>query len=229
MKFLAFLAMGLVSVSAVSSLHAGGIGGPFNSYSPLQSGIDGVYQATARGKNLTGIITFTYSGGIPTVGGSANSWIFFVEGQIVRGQTSAAIDENKVAGVLDAGVVEGQMDSNGEITLPLILLNTGTASAGYFDGSIDLKSVNARFSGEGLITPSPGTTNQIIAISQPEATLSNGIAVGAINITNVTYTNIGGTIPPTPFKFSGYRLTTLAPGANTTNATNAQDSFVAPQ
>lgn len=222
MKFLTLLAMGLVSASSV---YAGGIGGPFNSYSPLQSGIDGVYQATARGKNLTGIISFTYSGGMPTVGGTANSWVFFVEGQIVRGQTTASIDEDKVAGVLDSGTLDTQSDSDGNISLPAILLNTGTSSAGFFDGSIDLKSVNARFSGEGLITPSPGTTNQIIAISQPQSSVSNVSFTGTISITNVVYTNLGGTVPPTSFKFSGYRLTTLAPGVNTNTNSQGSGSF----
>lgn len=223
MKFLTFLALGFASAS---SIYAGGMGGPFTSYSPLQSGIDGVYQATARGTNLTGIISFAYNNGVPVTGGGNNRWVFFINGQIVRGQTSAAIDDDKIAGILDTGAIDSQTDESGNPTLPMIIMNAGSSSSGYFDGKIDLKSVNARFSGKGLITPSPGMTNQITIISENTITEGSGasrITTTGIGVTNATYTNLPGTTPETEFKFSGYRLTTLgsATGASTNSGSDS--------
>ena len=39
---------------------------PFTNGSPLVSGVDGFYQATARGRNLTGVFRFTYANGVQT-------------------------------------------------------------------------------------------------------------------------------------------------------------------
>jgi hypothetical protein len=107
----------LILIVASEYLHASAGPPPFTNGSPLVSGVDGSYQATARGKNLTGVFRFTYSGGrqtsspqLPT-GNSVgslltdpyNDYVFFVEGRVYRGLVQANINVNSVAGVLDNG------------------------------------------------------------------------------------------------------------------------------
>jgi hypothetical protein len=114
MKILAAL---LVLVLASQYLHASAGSPPFKNGSPLVSGVDGKYQATARGKNLTGVFRFTYANGSQTsspqlpTGNSVpdlltdpyNDYVFFVEGQVYRGLVQANINVGSVAGVLDNG------------------------------------------------------------------------------------------------------------------------------
>jgi hypothetical protein len=114
MKFPAAL---LILIVASEYLHASAGPPPFTNGSPLISGVDGSYQATARGKNLTGVFRFTYSGGrqtsnpqLPTGNTVAslltdpyNDYVFFVEGLVFRGLVQANINVNSVAGVLDNG------------------------------------------------------------------------------------------------------------------------------
>ena len=114
MKILAAL---LVLVLASQYLHASAGSPPFTNGSPLVSGVDGKYQATARGKNLTGVFRFTYANGSQTsspqlpTGNSVpdlltdpyNDYVFFVRGQVYRGLVQANINVGSVAGVLDNG------------------------------------------------------------------------------------------------------------------------------
>jgi hypothetical protein len=114
MKILAAL---LVLILASQYLHASAGSPPFTNGSPLVSGVDGKYQATARGKNLTGVFRFTYANGSQTsspqlpTGNSVpdlltdpyNDYVFFVEGQVYRGLVQANINVGSVAGVLDNG------------------------------------------------------------------------------------------------------------------------------
>ncbi|HEY8903333.1 MAG TPA: hypothetical protein VIM48_06480, partial [Chthoniobacterales bacterium] len=66
-------------LASIGATHAGSFGGPppFTDQSPLQSGIDGSYQATARGTNLTGVIRFAYSNGVQSSQATANQYQFF--------------------------------------------------------------------------------------------------------------------------------------------------------
>jgi hypothetical protein len=107
----------LILIVASEYLHASAGPPPFTNGSPLVSGVDGSYQATARGRNLTGVFRFTYSGGrqtsnprLPTGNSVAslltdpyNDYVFFVEGVVFRGLVQANINVNSVAGVLDNG------------------------------------------------------------------------------------------------------------------------------
>ena len=83
---------------------------------PLVSGVDGSYQATARGRNLTGVFRFNYAAGrqtsnpqLPTgtvaslLTDPYNDYVFFVEGRVYRGLVQANINVDSVAGVLDNG------------------------------------------------------------------------------------------------------------------------------
>ena len=56
----------LVLLLGVVHVHASAGPPPFTNGSPLVSGVDGSYQATARGRNLTGVFRFTYANGVQT-------------------------------------------------------------------------------------------------------------------------------------------------------------------
>jgi hypothetical protein len=56
----------LILIAFVAYVQASAGPPPFTNGSPLVSGVDGSYQATARGKNLTGVFRFTYANGVQT-------------------------------------------------------------------------------------------------------------------------------------------------------------------
>ncbi len=150
----------------VNFAQAGGFGGapPFTNGSPLVSGVDGSYQATARGNNLVGTFRFTYSGGrqtsspdLSTIGvltDPYNDYIFFVDGLAYRGLVQANINGSQLGGVLD----------NGNANVPNGVSASGTGVfaiqtflAGYFNGSIDTGSAGYAFKGNGSVTMSTYT------------------------------------------------------------------------
>ncbi|MEI6705229.1 MAG: hypothetical protein WCL71_17125, partial [Deltaproteobacteria bacterium] len=206
-RSIAFL---LLAFSA-ATVHAGSFGGPtpFSNGSPLQSGTDGVYQAVASATNLTGLFTWTIQNGVQTTGKTNNSWIFFIDGLLLTGTTSANISEDKVAGILDAGFSNGIAQSaNGTLTLPYVFVVPGNAGAGEFNGKINLKSSIASFSGEGVLTGTPERTDQIIYIRP----MGNNTFFFVDNSTwspvSVTPVHIPGSLLQTQkFKFRGSRLT----------------------
>src|SRR5262245_57401064 len=114
MKILAPLLV-LIAVSVHVQASAGAR--PFTDGSPLVSGVDGNYQATARAKNLLGVFRFTYANGtqtsnpqLPTGNSVAslltdpyNDYVFFVECVVYRGLVQANINVFRVAGVFDNG------------------------------------------------------------------------------------------------------------------------------
>lgn len=155
MKYLLCLSGLLVSAAFAQ---AGGFGGPppFTNGSPLISGVDGSYQASARGSNLSGVFRFTYSGGRqtsdPQIGGVPglmtdpyNDYVFFVEGIVYRGLVQANINESNLAGVFD----------NGAANIPNYEGGTGsgilTFLSGFFEGTIDLDAPDAYFKGDGEV------------------------------------------------------------------------------
>ena len=76
MKFLASL---LLLICSVATMLAGAVPRPFTDGSPLVSGVDGNYQATARAKNLLGVFCFTCANGAQTSNpqlptGNSNFW-----------------------------------------------------------------------------------------------------------------------------------------------------------
>ncbi len=203
--------LALLATFAAVSAHAGSFGGPapFSNGSSLVTGVDGSYQASTRGTNVSGIIRFQYSSGVQTSSTTANDWIFFINGQVQRGSTVANINNNKVDGVLDSVTAASTTNSNGSLTLPIIFISANSEASGYFRGKM---SGNGDFSGSGELQASPASTSQITAISQD----TNGTIV----LTNATYTNAAGTLSNTPFKFRGVRATsTSGTSTNTTNST----------
>lgn len=158
----------LALVATVGFAQAGGFGGPppFTNGSPLIQGVDGSYQATARGTNLTGVFRFTYDGGrqtsaplLPTgetvsnlLTDPYNDYVFFVEGFTYRGLVQANINTSQISGVFD----------NGSANVPVWGSNAGglgifTFMAGFFEGKMDQQSPYAAFSGDGEVTVTNGT------------------------------------------------------------------------
>ena len=141
MKPIALLLLAFTAATA----QAGSFGGPppFTNGSPLESGVTGTYQASARGNGISGIIRFSYADdGSPSTAG-LNDYVFFVAGTLVTGSTEAAIMTNKITGILLAPSVPtvpptmGYFDSLG----------------GSFRANIDTKSPTYNFKGSGnLIT-----------------------------------------------------------------------------
>ena len=141
----------------------------FRNGSPLVSGVDGTYQATARASNITGIFRFAYSGGSQTATQRQNNWIFFREGQIIRGDVEASIDDSSLTGILaPPQAVSGSTNTNS--TFPLIFTSSDSASVGTFNGKLNLKSPTGAFSGEGVFQSAATeiTTYTIVTTNQPQ-------------------------------------------------------------
>lgn len=158
----------LCALGSLASVQAGGFGGPapFQNGSPLLSGTDGVYQAVASAKNVTGLIGFSILNGYQTSTSAQNTWIMFVDGQVLSGQTSANISGGKVTGVLDTNV-SGSFPTNddGTVDLPIAFVVPGNAGAGEFRANIDLQDPVAAFNGTGTLSGTPSRTDQIVLVS----------------------------------------------------------------
>jgi hypothetical protein len=131
-------AVSLIAIAAtLSSLHAGSFGGPrpFTNGSPLISGVDGSYQANARGTNTTGVIRFAYSGGNQTSSATANSYVIFSEGFIFSGSVAANITGSTITGALEYAA-QNTFDVTG---------------SGYFNAKIDPQSPVYSFKGTGFL------------------------------------------------------------------------------
>lgn len=158
----------LAVFATIGFAQAGGFGGPppFTNGSPLIQGVDGSYQATARGTNLTGVFRFTYANGrqtsspeLPTgdsvenlITDPYNDYVFFVEGMTYRGLVQANINTSQIAGVFD----------NGSANVPVWGEDTGGLGifsfiAGFFTGSMDQQSPYAAFSGTGQVQVTNGS------------------------------------------------------------------------
>jgi hypothetical protein len=204
--------------------YAGNFGpAPFRNGSPLVTGVDGTYQATARSQNVTGIFRFAYSGGIQTANTRQNSWIFFVNGQVIRGAVEAALDDSSLTGTLDSALSSGSTDSNGQVTLPIYIFSGANSGSGSFQGNLNLKSPNGAFSGTGELRPTPPSTNQLTSIFQEVIVGTNSVRLGPIQSTNITYTNAGGTMAPVNFKFRGVRTSTSTSGAASTSTNSTSN------
>lgn len=201
---------------------AGSFGGPppFTDLSPLQSGIDGSYQATARGRNLTGIIRFAYQNGVQSPIASANNYVFFVNGVVTSGSTTAAINGKELAGVLGGQDFTVPTNDEGTVELPAVFVVRGNRASGQFKGQIDLNDRMSYFSGSGEIIGAGEETITFIGINEPQG----AIVTEGITITNVPVIIPGseglvtpGTtnpalVPGASFKFEGVRTSFTAQG-----------------
>jgi len=221
MKYLLLLVSSLALLPLAAN--AGNAFGPapFRNGSPLVSGVDGTYQATARAENVTGIFRFAYSGGSQTANSRQNSWIFFVNGEIYRGNVEASLDDSSLAGILDSAISSASTNSDGSIQLPYVYINQNDNAAGTFSGKLELKSPSGAFSGKGIIQGLPGSTNQIIGVSQLdslELNFSGTTPAGSIYVNTTSVTNAGSPLLSTEFKFRGVRTSTSASTSTGTTA-----------
>jgi hypothetical protein len=207
----------LVLLALALPANAGNMFGPppFRNGSPLVSGVDGAYQATARAENVTGIFRFAYSGGSQTANPRQNSWIFFVGGQVFRGNVQANINESSIDGILDSEISSATTNNDGSVTLPYVYINRDENAAGTFSGKLQLKSPSGAFDGQGVFQGLPGSTNQIIGISLTTeespviiSGIPNVVPAGAIYVTNAAITNQASQLSPTRFRFRGVRTST---------------------
>lgn len=165
MKYLAFLS---VLVIGLANSQAGGFGGPppFTNGSPLLSGVDGTYQASVRGNNMSGVIKFTYSSGVQTTSTAGNTWMIFFEGQVYMGTTNVAINNGNLAGVLDTSFdTPVTITNSSQSTTSAGTVSSSTSvqamsnPSGFFNGSIDNNSPNGAFRGKGELSYVERTTS----------------------------------------------------------------------
>jgi hypothetical protein len=218
-----FFLLSISFVLAVFDSYAGNFGpAPFRKGSPLVSGNDGTYQATARAENVTGLFRFAYSGGSQTSFPAQNSWIFFINGQIQKGTVVANLQDSSLKGIFDSSSTSTS-SSNGTISLPYIIINQNNNSSGTFSGKLQEKSPNGAFNGEGVIQGLQNTLGEVFIIA--EQSVSTGAGATARTSTSITATTTpyiltGGNISQTSFKFRGVRTsTTSTPTAAPTPAT----------
>jgi hypothetical protein len=171
MKTLAAFLVLLLAVQISARASAGPP--PFTNGSPLVSGVDGMYQATARGKNLTGVFRFTYANGsqtsnpqLPTgdevpnlLTDPYNDYVFFVEGLVYRGLVQANINTSSIAGVLDNGSANVAVFGGESAGLGVTAFTSG-----FFNGCMDQNSPFACFHGKGEVT----VNQQIDVVVQPQ-------------------------------------------------------------
>jgi hypothetical protein len=206
----------LILVASINFANASAGPPPFTNQSPLTTGTDGTYQAVASGVNLTGVFSFVIRGGLQTSDQSTtiNSWVFFVDGNIVQGPVIAAISQSKVVGILSGGTTQ-RLPTGTNLTLPTAFIVPGDTASGEFSGNILLNSPEGIFGGEGNLQGTPQRVDQLVVISEPTASVvSQGVVVPGVTNT-VTVTNI--TIPESTvigggreveFDFQGTRVST---------------------
>lgn len=157
----------LLLAFAAATAHAGSFGGPppFTNGSPLTTGVNGSYQASARGSNLSGVITFKYSAGVQTAVSTENRWVIFYQGQVFTGTTDAAINDGSIAGVLETATT-GPVDrtttwsSTTATTIPAASADRSTSStlasisnpAGFFSATLNNNSPTGTFKGTGVLS-----------------------------------------------------------------------------
>jgi hypothetical protein len=197
------------------SVFAGGFGGPapFQNDSPLRSGIDGIYQASASGQNLTGIISFALESGIQTSNQRENSWIMFSQGSIFRGGTAVNVVDTNITGILDAGGASIPATDDGSLTLPIVFVAPSDRASGEFTGNIQLRSPTGKFSGKGTLYPTPAENIEIVGISED--------VLGNISIVSQNVALSAGSASELSFRFNGVRKTTVT---GVTAAGNSQQS-----
>jgi len=212
-----------VIVSA-ASVNAGSFGGPppFTNGSPLPTGTDGKYQAVATGTNLTGLFSFEISGGTQTSTAANNSWVYFVDGNVLTGGTQANISQGKVTGVLDPSATTNFTNADGTLNGSVAYIVPGNAAGGFFKGDINLKSPVAAFSGSGKLSGTPARTDQLVYIID----LSNydfvSFEAGFSPVIVSAITVPGSTFPEVKFNFRGTRLAIESSDSSSSSSTSTQ-------
>jgi hypothetical protein len=140
-----------------------------------------------------------------------NGWVFFIDGNVVRGATVANISNGKIAGILDPnGDLNIPRTETGALQLPYATVLSDSMAQGRFSGKIDLKSPTAAFSGTGMMEGMPERSYQLLFINEP-IPITGGDFIPPVYYDPNTFrlpefTITGSTIPETQFTFRGTRL-----------------------
>ncbi len=182
----------LLLVFTACMAQAGSFGGPppFTNGSPLLSGVDGTYQASIRGTNLSGVLKFTYIDGVQTITTTGdNVYVIFYQGQVISGFADVAINDGSVSGVFENAtifnatpIVNSTTTGAGTISTTV----TPTSPSGYFNGTIDNNSSNGNFNGDGEFASIVVTdrVNTITAESSTSTTVEEvNIRVKGVRVT----------------------------------------------
>ncbi len=210
MKPIALLLLAFTAATA----QAGSFGGPppFTNGSPLQSGVNGAYQASARGSNLSGVITFTYADGVQSfASATGNQWVIFYQGQVYSGTTDAAINDSNISGVLETSFTTPVTSTTSTTTFtgtttPLASSSRSESTtlaplanpSGYFNAKLSTNSPTGSFKGNGVLA----------AVFTKTVTFT-GIDIGGGNTqTTGPNTTITTEVINAAFKVKGVRATT---------------------
>jgi hypothetical protein len=226
----------VLSLAATAVSYAGSFGGPgpWSDQSPLQSGIDGSYQATARGVNLTGVFRFAYQNNVQSPVSTANQYSFFVNGQVVTGGVTAAINGKNLAGVLGGQDFSVPTNNSGSTELPLVFIVRGNRANGQFEGQMNLEDPMAAFNGKGNISPAPEETNTVILIQTNNVNdalviIDSNSSLASQDVTVTPFVIPGSNITPTDFTFEGVRTSVFAQstGSDSTASTSGTETVPA--
>lgn len=216
-----FPCLALIAALSSSSVLAGGFGGPgpFRNDSPLPTGVDGIYQASARATNLTGVISFGIANGAQSTRSSENFYTIFNNGTVFRGSTEVNIEGSNISGILDSDDLSIPTNDDGSIDLPVVFIVRGTRAAGDFRGTIQLTSPNGNFSGTGKLTPTPAEEVQIVGIAISESPFDAGQVI--VTLQQVTLAGSDGEVAK--FRFKGVRKSLRTGAVETATAAGTED------
>lgn len=218
----------LIAVSVHVQASAGAR--PFTDGSPLVSGVDGNYQATARAKNLLGVFRFTYANGaqtsnpqLPTGNSVAslltdpyNDYVFFVEGVVYRGLVQANINVFRVAGVFDNG--GANVPNFGQISVVVAPTATPTASPTATPTATSSTSLQNSLTLNSFMS---GFFNGSIDQSSPDASFQG---TGSVVVVSPAFPNSTGLVDGSSFerkfKFRGVRNHTGTTSTTSTSTTS---------
>jgi hypothetical protein len=176
----------LVFFTGIVHVYASAGPPPFTNGSPLVSGVDGSYQATARGKNLTGVFRFTYANGVQTsspqlpTGNTVanlltdpyNDYVFFVEGKVYRGLVQANVNVGSVAGVLDNGAFN-VLGANSVIPTPTATVSpTASPSPTVSPTASPSPTVSPTASPSPTVSPTASPSPTVSPTASPSPTVS---------------------------------------------------------
>ncbi len=213
---------------------------PFTNGSPLISGVDGSYQASVRGSNLSGVIRFAYSGGVQTTSFTGNRWVIFYQGQVFSGLTTAAINDGDISGVLEtANSISALGESSSSDSSSNDTANTGTSSivsTGSLApfGSITTTGTTAATSSStstgstitSFVTAPAGFFNAELDNNSPTGSFSGKGELAAISETVDSSTTTDSST------FSGESTSSTEPappgGSSTSSTSNTSDSSTNP-
>lgn len=142
-----------------------------------------------------------------------------MDGTTLRGGTTANVSEGKVSGILDSSVSTTlPSNDNGSAVLPITFIIPGNTGSGTFSGSINYRSPVGAVHGEGELSGVPEREDQLIYILDLNDFDSTSLGPGFSPVFKETIVIPGSSLPTTPFKFRGTRLSTSPAAGSSSSA-----------